>query len=163
MDENSTVTEHLNVYNTLVRKKEKNYFLCSYFQHISLCFYSNFDRESSLDAEVDYTSNVYPRCILLMDPATPKTRNTWKNVIMTSWVHFNGLGRIFLRSSICIERMIFNTKLCIYLKDFKIWIKRIWMFLDVNVNIENRDWKPHATKKTSFALDVSLHFFFYVL
>ena len=28
---------------------KKNYFFCLYFLHISLCFYSNFDRESSLD------------------------------------------------------------------------------------------------------------------
>ena len=59
-------------------KRKKNYFLCSYFRHISLCFYSNFDRESSLDVEFDSTSNEYPHCILLTDPATPKTRNIWK-------------------------------------------------------------------------------------
>ena len=40
------------------------------------CFYSNFDRESSLDEELNYASNKYPLGILLMDPATPKTRNT---------------------------------------------------------------------------------------
>ena len=33
-------------------------------------------------------SNKYPHYILLMDPATPKTRNTWKNVMMTSSSHF---------------------------------------------------------------------------
>ena len=53
-------------------KKEKNYFLCSYFRHISLCFYSNFDWESLLDAEFDSASNEYPHCILLTDPTTPK-------------------------------------------------------------------------------------------
>ena len=51
---------------------------CSYFHHISLCFYSNFERESSLDAEFNYASNEYTNNILLMDPPTPKTRNTWK-------------------------------------------------------------------------------------
>ena len=61
---------------------------CSYFQHISLCFYSNFKRESSLDVEFNSTSNEYPDCILLMDPSTPKTRNTWKNVMMMSSSHF---------------------------------------------------------------------------
>ena len=60
-------------------KKEKNYFLCSYFRHISLCFYLNFDRESLLDAE---SSNEYPLCLILMDPSTQKTRNTWKNMMM---------------------------------------------------------------------------------
>ena len=38
--------------------KEK-YFFCSYFRHISLCFYSNFDQESSLDVEFDSASNEY--------------------------------------------------------------------------------------------------------
>ena len=60
----------------------KKLFFCLYFRHISLCFYSNFDRESSLDAELHFTSNEYPLGILLIDPATPKTRNTWKNVMM---------------------------------------------------------------------------------
>ena len=62
----------------------KKTIFCSYFRHISLCFYSNFDRESSLDAEFDSASNKYPHCTLLMEPATPKTRNTWKNVMMTT-------------------------------------------------------------------------------
>ena len=57
---------------------KENYFFCSYFRHISLCFYSNFKRESSLDAEFNSACSEYPHCILLMDPATPKTRNTWK-------------------------------------------------------------------------------------
>ena len=69
-------------------KKEKNYFLCSYFWQISLCFYSNFDWESLLDAEFDSTSNEYPHYIFLTDRATPKTRNTWKNVMMMSSSHF---------------------------------------------------------------------------
>ena len=63
-------------------RKEKNYFFCSYFRQISLCFYSNFDQESSLDAELNSTSNEYPLYIILTDPATPKTRNTWKNLMM---------------------------------------------------------------------------------
>ena len=67
---------------------KENYFFCSYFQHISMCFYSNFKLKSSLDAEFDSASNKYPHCILLMDPATPKTRNTWKNVMMMSSSRF---------------------------------------------------------------------------
>ena len=39
-------------------------------------FYSNFDRESSLDVELDYASNEYPLGILLAGLSTPKTRNT---------------------------------------------------------------------------------------
>ena len=57
---------------------KKKLLLCSYFWHISLCFYSNFDRESSLDVKLNYTSNEYPHYILLMDSSTPKTRNTLK-------------------------------------------------------------------------------------
>ena len=45
-------------------------------------FYSNFDRESLLDAELNFTSNEYPLGIFFTGPATPKTRNTWKNVII---------------------------------------------------------------------------------
>ena len=55
---------------------KKNYFFCLYFRHISLCFDSNFDRESSLDAKLNSASNEYPLGILLTDPATAKTRNT---------------------------------------------------------------------------------------
>ena len=54
---------------------KKNYLFCSYFRHISLCFYSNFNWESSLDLEFDSESNDYPQSILFTDPATPKTRN----------------------------------------------------------------------------------------
>ena len=55
-----------------------------YFWHISPCFYSNFYQERSLDVEINYTSNKCPLGILLMNPATPKTRNNWKNVMMMS-------------------------------------------------------------------------------
>ena len=71
---------------------KENYFFSSYFQHISLCFYSKFKRESSLDAEFDSASNQYPHCILLMDPAAPKTRNTLKT---WWWCHhhiFSGIS-----------------------------------------------------------------------
>ena len=63
---------------------KETYFFCSYFRHISLCFYSNSERESLLDAEFNSRSNEYPHCILLTDPANPKIRNTWKNVMMMS-------------------------------------------------------------------------------
>ena len=63
---------------------KENYFFGSYFRHISLCLYSNFDQESLLDAEFDYASNEYPHCILLIDPTTQKPINTWK---MWWWCH----------------------------------------------------------------------------
>ena len=70
----------------------KNYLFCLYFQHISLCVYSNFEGEGSLNVELNFASNEYPYCILLTDPTTPKTRNTWK---MWSWCHhhiFSGIS-----------------------------------------------------------------------
>ena len=74
---------------------KKNYFFCLYFWHISPCFYSNFDWESSLDVELNSASNEYPLSILLMDPATPKTRNTWKNMMMTSSSRFFQVFLVF--------------------------------------------------------------------
>ena len=50
----------------------KKLLFCSYFRHISLCFYSNFNWESLLDAELNSASNEYPLYILLIDPATQK-------------------------------------------------------------------------------------------
>ena len=38
---------------------KKNYFFCLYFRHISSYFYSNFNWESSLDVELNSTSNEY--------------------------------------------------------------------------------------------------------
>ena len=61
---------------------KKNYIFCLYFWHISPCFYSIFDQESSLG-------------ILLMDPATPKTGNTWKNMMMMSSPHFFQVFLVF--------------------------------------------------------------------
>ena len=66
----------------------KNYFFCLYFWHISSCFYSIFDRESLLDVELNSAYNEYPLGILLIDPATPKIINTWKNVMMMSSLRF---------------------------------------------------------------------------
>ena len=61
------------------------------FSTYLLVFYSNFDREISLDVEFNSASNEYPNCILLTDPSTPKIRNTWKNVMMMSSSHFSGI------------------------------------------------------------------------
>ena len=41
-----------------------------------------------MDAELNSASNEYPLGILLTDPATPKTRNSWKNEMMMSSFHF---------------------------------------------------------------------------
>ena len=45
-----------------------------YFQHISLFSYSNFDQESSLDAELNFASNEDPLDILFMGPLYPKNK-----------------------------------------------------------------------------------------
>ena len=63
---------------------KKTTFFCLYFGHISLWFYSNFDRKSSLDAKINSASNEWPLDLLLTNLDTPKTRNTWK---MWRW-HF---------------------------------------------------------------------------
>ena len=55
-------------------------------------FYSNSEWERSLDAEFNSASNDYPHCILLTDLSTPKIKNTWKNVKMTSSSHFSGIS-----------------------------------------------------------------------
>ena len=67
---------------------------CLYFRHISSCFYSNFNRESSLDVEFNSTStsNECQLIIILMDLTTLKMRNTWK---MEWWHHhsiFSGIS-----------------------------------------------------------------------
>ena len=56
---------------------KKTIFLFVFWTYLPV-FYSNFDRESSLDAELNSTSNEYPLGILFIDPTTQKTRNTWK-------------------------------------------------------------------------------------
>ena len=65
-------------YFLILEEEWKNYFFCLYFWHISLCFKSNYEQQCSLDVEFNSTSNEYPQCILLTDPATPKIGNTWK-------------------------------------------------------------------------------------
>ena len=69
-----------------MEEEKKKLLLCSYFRHISLCFYSNFDRESSLDVEFDSASNEYPHCILLWTPLPQKQEIPEKNVMMMSKV-----------------------------------------------------------------------------
>ena len=76
-----------------MEEEKKKLFFCSYFRHISLFFYSNFDRESYLDAELNFASNEHPLDILLMGPATRKTRNTWKT---WWWHHHHIFFQVFL-------------------------------------------------------------------
>ena len=71
---------------------EKNYFFNSYFQLISMWFYSNFEWEHLLDGEFNSTSNEYPLGILLVHPTPWKTRNTWK---MWCWCQHHVFSCIF--------------------------------------------------------------------
>ena len=56
----------------LEEEKKKTTFFVRIFNLYPCVFYSNFDRKSSLDAELNSTSNEYPLGILLTDPATQK-------------------------------------------------------------------------------------------
>ena len=73
----------------------------TFFVHIfdiSPCVFTQFlSGERSLDASFNSTSNGYPHCILLIDPSTPKIRNTWKkkcddDVIITFFQVFMVFG-----------------------------------------------------------------------
>ena len=52
--------------------EKKNYFFVCIFDISPRVFYSNFDQESSLDAELNSTSNEYPLSIILMGLTTQK-------------------------------------------------------------------------------------------
>ena len=58
----------------------KKLLFCSYFWHISLFFYSNFNQESLLHVKLNFASNAYPLRILLTGPL-PQTneipKKTW--------------------------------------------------------------------------------------
>ena len=78
---------------------------------MSLCFYSNFEWESSLDARLNSASNEYPLCILLTDPATPKIeipKKTW-------WWHhhhfFSGIS-YFWGSEVCQKYAVWVLVVC---------------------------------------------------
>ena len=88
-----------------MRKKRENYFFCVCFRHISLWFYSNFGQNSSPDVKLNFASKEYPLGILLTDPATPKTINSWKNVMMMSSSHFLGIS-CFCGSGVCQKYVV---------------------------------------------------------
>ena len=70
----------------------------------------------------DDDTNEYPHCILLTDPATPKTRNTWKNVMMM-WV------LVGCRIKFRIQRAL-SIKICVKAQGdmSKIQIKKVDFF-----------------------------------
>ena len=107
---------------------KENYFFCSYSPHISLWFYSNYERKSSLDAEFNFASNECPHCILLTDPSTQKIRNTWKNVMMHHHHVFSGIycfwgSRVCQKYAACVL-VICIIKFCIKRAlPLRIWVK----------------------------------------
>ena len=114
----------------------KKLLFCSYFRHISLCVYSNFNRESLLDAELNFPSNYYPLDILLTDLATPKTRNTWK----TWWWCHHHVFQVFLvfgvagsvKSMQCGYSLGCRIKFCIQQALLiEIWVKTQWDMLKI--------------------------------
>ena len=52
-----------------------------------MCFYSNYDQESSLDVNLNFASNQYPLDILLMGTATPKTKDPKETSFMSQNPH----------------------------------------------------------------------------
>ena len=119
-----------------------------YFWHISLCFYSNFDRESSMDAELNYESNEYPLGKLLTDPATPKTRNTWKNGMMTSsfrffryflFLGYRGPSKVCQVGTRCMRNLILH------------------LISSLDWNLSKTTWRyvENTNKKSSFFLSSS--------
>ena len=115
----------------------KKTFFCSYFQHISPCFYSNFNQESLLDVELNYATNEYPLGILLMDPTTPKTIN--RHVFQVIFLIF-GLAR-------SIKSMLSDTH----------WMKNLISHptrsLDRNLSKNIGRYVKNTHKKSSFFND----------
>ena len=110
-----------------------------YVRHISLCFYSNLDRECSLYVELNSASNEYPLDILLMDSSTPKTRNTWKKKWW--WCHhhiFSGIS-YFWGSRICQKYAVWvlarcGIKLCIqWALPLRIWVEEQGDMLKIRI------------------------------
>ena len=105
-------------------EKKKTTFY-SYFRHISLCFYSNFDRESSLDAELNSTSNAayFWQTLLPQKQEIPE-----KIGMMMSSFHFSGMS-CFWGSGVCQKYVVWVIlgciiKLCIqWALPLRIWVK----------------------------------------
>ena len=121
----------------------KNYFFCSYFWHISLRLCSNFDRESSLDAELNFTSNDYPLCILLM--VEWNNLEGWDNKFFITYICSRQLwlmcfcGIMFLYSG---SVFVFTSKLIFIVDDFM--LSRFNMFDDVQVLLCRKTIKINA-------------------
>ena len=129
---------------------KRKLFFCLYFWHVSLCVYSNFKREISLDVEFNSTSKEYPHCILLMDLATQKTRNTGKNMMMMSSSHFFWYF-LFWGRGVCQKyamRVLVGCGFKFHIQRYlpleiwvktqgdmpKIWTKRVVFFYDKYIN-----------------------------
>ena len=125
-------------------EEKKKLLLCLYFGHISPGVYSNFDRESSLNAELNSTCNEYPLSILLTGPATLKTRNTWKNVMII--ITFFQVFLVFGVAG-CVKSMLSG-----YLLDVEL-IMHPTSSPDRNLSKNTRRYVENSNKKSSFFND----------
>ena len=76
-----------------MKEERKKYFFVCIFD-ISPCVFTQISsrRARWMQNLINFASNEYPHCILLTDPTTSKTRNTWK---MLWWHHhhvFSGIS-----------------------------------------------------------------------
>ena len=98
------------------------------FSTYLIVFLLKFRSGDSLDAEFDSASNEHPHCILLTGLATPKARNTWKNVRMMASSHFSGIS-CFLGSRVRQKYVVWvlvgcGIKFCIQRGlSLEIWVK----------------------------------------
>ena len=77
------------------------------FSTYLLCFYSNFDQESLLDAEFDSASNEYPHWILFMGPATPKKKKYLKKCDVY-FFGYRGLSKIYIVGTCWMRNQILH-------------------------------------------------------
>ena len=110
-----------------MEEENKKLLFCSYFRHIFLYFYSNFDREISLDVELNSASNEYPLDILFMGPL-PKKQEIPENVMMTSSSCFLGIY-CFWGSRVCqmyAVQVLLRCRIKFYIQQallIEIWVK----------------------------------------
>ena len=113
-------------------------------------FLLTFRARGLIGCEIKFHIQRVPHCILLMNPATPKIRNTWKNVMMTSSSCFSGIsyfwGSGVLQKYVVWVLVGFGIKFRIQLalppeiwvktqRDMsKIWIKQVVFFYHKYVN-----------------------------
>ena len=133
-----SVKSMLGVY--LLESAEFNFHIIMFFQ-VFLVFgvagsVKSMPSGYSLDVEFNSASNDYPHDILLMYPATPKTRNTWKNMTMMFCQAFLVFGGSEVRQKYVVWVLIgCRIKFCIqWALPFGIWLKTHGYMLKIRTN-----------------------------